>query len=182
MTMQKTISLLGLCLAATAVQAADLSIALSDKMVSLDYVGPTQNGSLQMNMGGLHHSDNGDMASLGVQVSQSVNPQVQASVGFKGVGLFNDRKNSAVIALGGSVNAALPMVPKLYLGAHAWFAPSVVSFNQVKNFRDVGAQLSYRLLDNAALFVGYRHVQVNYDNSVNLKLFKGAQAGLQLTF
>ncbi len=182
MTMQKTISLLGLCLAVTTVQASDLSIALSDKTVSLDYVGATQNGTLQMNMGGLHHSDNGDMASLGVQVSQSVNPQVQASVGFKGVGLFNDHKNSAVIALGGSVNAALPMVPKLYLGAHAWYAPSVVSFNQVKNFRDVGAQLSYRLLDNAALFVGYRYVQVNYDKQVNMKLFKGTQAGIQLTF
>lgn len=51
MTMQKTLSLLGLCLAASAVQASDLYIALSDKTVSLDYVGATQNGTLQMNMG-----------------------------------------------------------------------------------------------------------------------------------
>jgi hypothetical protein len=181
-TMQKILSLLGFCLVASAVQASDLSIALSNKTVSLDYVGATQNGTLQTNMGGFHHSNNGDMASLGVHVSQSLNPQAQASVGFKGVGLFNDQKNSAAIALGGSFKVALPMAQNLYFGAHAWYAPSVVSSNQVKNFRDVGTQLGYQLLDNAALFVDYRFIQVNYDSQVNMKLFEGSQAGIQLTF
>lgn len=180
--MRKIVCILGLFLAATAAQASDLSIGLSDKMVSLDFTGATKNSALQMNMGGLHHEDNGQIATLGVQVSQKVNRDVEASIGFKGVGIFNDYKNASAIALGGTVDFALPMVQKLYLGAHGWYAPSVVTYNHAENFRDFGANLNLRLLDNAAVFVGYRYVRVNYEKNVDLRIFEGAQAGIKLIF
>ena len=180
--MQKNISCWCLCWAALTVQASEFSLALSDNTLSFDYVGATQNGTLEFNLGGLHHSENGDMASLGFHVAQRTHPNAQGLVGLKAVGLLIDDQNSAAMALGGSFKAALPLIDQLYWGAHAWYAPSVVSFNRIKNFRDAGAQLSYRLLNNAALFVAYREVQVRDDNGWDREVFKGTQTGIELTF
>lgn len=180
--MRTSLYALSLLLVATASQASDLAIGLSNKSVSLDFAGAIPSSALQFTMSGLHHVDEGNIAAAGVQVSQKIDRNVDAAVGAKGVAIFNDTKNASALALGGSVDVAVPMVQKLYIGAHAWVAPNVVSYGGATNYRDLGATASLRLMTNASVFLGYRYVRVSYENYSDRVIQDGVVGGIKLFF
>ena len=180
--MRTALSALGLLLAAPLTHAADASLALSNKTVAVDYTSQPIGQGLEMTAGFLHHSDNGNLGSFGLQASQQVNPGLAASVGGKLVFIQNDVKNAWALALGGQVDWAVPSVPQLHVGAHAWYAPGVTSFNGADNLHDIGASVSYRVLNNAEVFAAYRRVRVDYDQKGGKTVQSGPLFGMKLFF
>ncbi len=176
------IALAFLTLGATA-QAADLGIALSDDTIVVDYNGRARDKSLEFTLEWLHHTDNGDLASGGIQVSQKLDKNLAVAVGARAVGIFNDYDDASALALGGEVDLAVPAAPRLHFIANAWVAPAVVSFSGARSYRDFSATLGYQIIDNASIFVGYRYAKVKYDNlRSGIEMQDGALVGLRMNF
>lgn len=180
--MRKALYALSLLTAATAANAADISLALSNKTIAADFTSQQVGQGLEFTLGGLHHTDNGNVFTSGLQVSQQVNNSLSVSLGGKFYFVQNDVKNASALALGGQVDWALPGLPQVHVGGHGWFAPSVTSFNDSKNLQDIGAFVSYRVLSNAEVFASYRRVRVDYDNRDGIRMQSGTLVGMKLFF
>jgi YfaZ precursor len=180
--MRKALSALSLLLATPLIHAADASLALSNKTVTADYTSQPIGQGLEVTAGLLHHSDNGNLGSVGLQVSQKVNEGLDASLGGKLVFVQNDVKNAWALALGGQVDWALPAISQLHLGLHGWYAPKVTSFNGANNLYDIGASVSYRVLSNAEVFAAYRRVRVDYERQGGKTIQSGPLFGMKLFF
>lgn len=180
--MRKALYALSLLTAATATNAADISLALSNKTIAADFTSQQIGQGLEFTLGGLHHTDNGNVFTSGMQVSQQVNDSLSVSLGGKFFFLQNDVKNVSALALGGQVDWALPGLPQLHVGMHGWYAPKVTSFNSTKNVQDYGAFISYRVLSNAEVFASYRRVRINYETERDFTMQSGALVGMKLFF
>ena len=180
--MRKALSALSLLLAAPLTHAADASLALSNKTVAVDYTSQPIGRGLEVTAGLLHHSDNGNLGSFGLQASQQVNRDLAASVGGKLVFIQNDIKNAWALALGGQVDMALPGLSQVHVGLHAWYAPGVTSFNGADSLYDIGTSVSYRVLSNAEVFAAYRRVRVDYDQKGGKSIQSGPLFGMKLFF
>jgi hypothetical protein len=180
--MRKALYALSLLTAASAAHAADFTLALSNKTVAAEFTSQPIGQGLEFTLGGLHHTDNGNVGTAGMQVSQQVNNDLKVSLGGKLFFVQNDTKDASALALGGQVDMALPNVPQVHLGLHGWFAPKVTSFNGSKNVQDWGASISYRVLSNAEVFAAYRHVRIDYESEGGLKIQNGPLLGMKLFF
>ena len=180
--MRKALSALGLLLAAPLTHAADVTLALSNKTVASDFTSLPIGQGLGVTAGFLHHSDNGNLGSLGLQVSQQVNAGLNASLGGKLFFVQNDTRNASALALGGQVDMALPGAAQLHVGLHAWYAPQVTSFNGADNLHDIGVSVSYRVLGNAEVFAAYRRVRIDYDREGGKTIQSGPLFGIKLFF
>jgi hypothetical protein len=180
--MRKTLCALSLLTAASLAQAADIKLALSNKTVAADFTSQPIGQGLEFTLGGLHHTDHGNVFTSGLQVSQQVNNSLTVSLGGKLFFVQNDTRNASALALGGQADMALPGLPQLRLGAHGWYAPKVTSFNSTNNVQDFGASVSYRILSNAEVFAAYRHLRIDYEREGGLTIQNGALFGMKLSF
>ncbi len=180
--MRKALYALSLLTAASAANAADFTLALSNKAIAADFTSQQVGQGLEFTFGGLHHTDNGNVFTTGMQVSQQVNDALKVSLGGKLFFVQNDIKNASALALGGQVDAALPNLPQVHVGLHGWYAPKVTSFNDSKNIQDYGAFISYRVLSNAEVFASYRRVRIDYENQRDFTMQSGALFGMKLFF
>lgn len=108
---------------------------------------------------------------------------VTAGAGLRAVfvGGQGDQDGGA-LAPGVQVDARLPSFDRVGLLAYGYYAPSVVSFGDIDSYRDVGAALSYQMIRNAALYLGYRNIRVGVEHGPNVTLDSGFFGGLSLTF
>lgn len=180
--MRKTLYALSLLLVASAAHSADFSIGLSNTAIAVDYTSAPIGKGLEFTLGGLHHVDNGNVGTFGMQVSQQVNQTFKVTLGGKAVGVFNDTKNVSALALGGEVDMAMPAIPKIHLAGHAWLAPGVTSSSGAKNFQDLRVSVGYHVLNNAEIYVAYRHIQIDYDKYGERKIEDGPLFGLKMYF
>ena len=174
--MRHMLCALSLLIAASAAQAADV------KVIAADFTSPPIGQGLEFTLGGLHHTDNGNVFTSGIQVSQQVNSELSVGLGGKLFFVQNDVKNASALALGGQFDLALPGLSQVHVGAHGWFAPQVTSFNDSKNLQDVGAFISYRVLSNAEVFAAYRRVRIDFENRGGVTVQSGALLGMKLFF
>lgn len=180
--MRKALSTLCLLVAASASQAADFSIGLSNSTIALDYTSPRMGQGLEVPLGWLRCAGNGNLLSLGMQVSQQINPAFKAAVGAKLFGIFSETKDSPALALGGQVELAIPNVPNLYTVMHLWYAPTATIADGAKHFMDVGVSLRYRVMANAEMFIGYRSAQMKLEKASAVVVQNGAVFGLRMLF
>ena len=173
---------LGLILGAPLAHAADASLGLSNNTITADVTSQPIGQGLELTGGFLHHADNGNVGTFGLQVSQQVNPGLDASLGGKLVFIQNDIKNAWALALGGRVDWAVPAFPQLHLGLHGWYAPKVTSFNGADSLHDIGASVSYRVLSNAEVFAAYRRIRVDYERQGGTTIQSGPLFGMKLFF
>jgi len=182
-TMRNILSALGLLLIASVTQASDFSIGISKETVTLDYTGSTAyKEGLEFTAGGLHNTEDGNLVTLGLQVSQQVNSSVKVALGGRLMGAFSTVKDASALALGGQVQVTLLDSPKVQLGLHGWYAPEVTSSGSAKNFKDAGVSLGYQVMNNAEIFVAYRLVKISYNNLGQHNIHEGPLVGLKMSF
>jgi hypothetical protein len=180
--MRKSLLALSLLLITSVAHAADFKLGLSNTTVAADFTSQAIGQGLEFTLGGLRNTDNGSLASAGMQVSQQVNEAFKVSVGGKLFAVMNDVKDISALALGGEIDFAVPRLPVLHFGVHGWFAPTVTSSSGTKTMQDVGASIAYRVLNNAEVFAAYRRVQIDYESLGSQTLQSGALIGMKLLF
>lgn len=182
------VSLLG---AGTA-QAESVDFSLSDDAFRFGLAGPLSRivGGVegQYDLGYLNRERNGDdtwIAHAGAMVTGDAGVRgldVQAGAGLRAVFVGGDGDNGGAVAPGVRAEARLPGHERIGALVYGYYAPSVVSFGDIDSYRDLGAALSYEMIRNAALYVGYRNVNVGVENGPSVTVDTGFFGGLALQF
>ncbi|MGQ5525347.1 YfaZ family outer membrane protein [Chitinimonas sp. PSY-7] len=162
-------------------QADNLDLQLSNDVFSGRYSSGLLGKSANMDFGFQHHTDNGDVATVGLLVEQISGRRDSLALGAQAVGIFNDYDNAAALALGGRFNVGLPSLPKVRIGGHLWAAPGVTT-SGAKRYVDAGVRVGYQALERGEIYVGYRNTKIRYKNRTDYEMQDSAHVGLELSF
>jgi hypothetical protein len=93
----------------------------------------------------------------------------------------NDLDGSA-LGLGGYAHVKIPEVPGLGIKAAVHFAPSITSFGDTDMFWRTDIKATYRVIQNADIYVGYRNVRADLNESGDHSLDENAHVGFTVMF
>ena len=130
--------------------------------------------------------DKGQLINAGLwthgQLGNSTN--VKGGLGGK-IYLADTRSDSlAALALGGTIDFAIPNVEGLSIVTDLFYAPSMTISSDFKNLSDLTVRVVWDLFENGSLYAGVRSLQADYDDDSNYthKFDNGMHAGMKITF
>jgi hypothetical protein len=191
-------------LAVNAVQARGLDISIGNEAAQITYlyesygqigIGGTDLGA------GLFFNENDDvLLNGGVLVTGSSLGQsraFQAGAGIKGfVGYLDDPEqrtdlddpvhadNDSVsaVAIGGKIAYILPARTPLSLSLEAYFAPEVTAFGDNKGLLEGLFRFEIELAPTTRCFVGYRLLEVEFENGDEYPIDDSGHLGIRFSF
>ena len=116
----------------------------------------------------------GDVGAKGAEVA--------AGLGARAV--FADRGNAsgAALALGGQFAVRMPGFERLGLSGYAYIAPNILSFSDIKSYSEYALNVEFEVIHAAAVYVGYRRVNLKPEPNGPSNADDGAHIGLRLSF
>lgn len=164
-------------------QADRLDINLADHALGIEYDNARLARDLHLNLGTVHHEDDGDIVWMGVQVEQK-QANFRTMLGARGYYIDTPHHEwSDALALGGGVVANLLGDERLTAGAEIWYAPAVTSGRGADNLSHFAATIGYKLMDNAKVTAGWREIRTEYKNSDHTHTIdRGFNVGVSLLF
>ncbi|MGH8225082.1 MAG: YfaZ family outer membrane protein [Gammaproteobacteria bacterium] len=169
-------------------QGSGLDVNLSGNSVRLAFDHEITLSGLDLSVEGLHNSDYGTVAGVGLGLRANANPghsPVTALIGVKALWLnphYTGISSGYALALGGGVDWQLPSYNRLSFGGYVYWAPSVSSFGNAKRFLEGEIRAGYRVLPNGTVYLGYRHVTASFTNTGSLIMDNGVNLGFALRF
>lgn len=164
-------------------QADTFSADINDDAFKFEYKATNTSSNLDFNASALVHDDDGEIYAVGAQVEGRSLQQsnIEGSLGGKlyYIDLEGDADGTA-IGLGGMVKIGIPRVQGLNLQFEAYYAPQVLSFNDIEHNTDVSAKVKYRVLDNGSVYLGYRKANVDIEDVGDGDLDEGFHIGMEL--
>ena len=167
--------------------ADELDLSFNSDAVRLAYVRDLTNPDLQADFGFLTESDKGEVihASLYLtgMASDGANP-LEAAVGGRTAFVDGDGPNQEGIplALGGFVKYTFADANRFSLRADLWYAPDVLTLNDLEKYEDFSIRLAYNILREADIYVGARYVRGEFDNGTDVIFDNGAHIGVNIRF
>lgn len=171
---------------AGAAQAHTLDIGLNNEAVGLDFT--TQIPKSELNVGGglLHHQDDGDVYYGSLFVADNVNKTSGVLAGIGARAYYIDAKlrdaSGTAVGLGGFLNWDVPNVPNLSLRTDVYYAPDVLSFDEIQRYLDFSARVQYRIIEQAWIYGGYRHADADPVEGRSQSIDEGGYVGLMVWF
>ena len=162
-----------------------LDLSISNSAAGLEYDATRMGTPLHISTGFLHHESDGDLISFGVNavdVRKQGSP-VRIGIGGKVYAYSTDSGDGGAIGAGGFVRYTPPELAGLGFSGHAYYAPSVLSFNDTEKLVDLGIRVEYKLLPTAMVYLGYRFVEASNGNKVaDVEIAKSGHVGLRIDF
>lgn len=189
MSQFKKMTAAALLVAATGANAGgSLDLSLSDEVVRAAYDATKVGSGLHVSLDVLHHTDDGDMASVGAHVVDVRNSDSNLYIGVGGkVYSFATRGakdySGGGIGLGGFFRYRLPQLQEVSIAGYAYYAPPVVSISDAENLVDTDIRVQYSLIPTARVYVGYRYTGIRLEDVKDrFELGDGAHLGLKIDF
>lgn len=173
---------------ATANAGGSLDLSIANEMVRVAYDATKVGSGLHVSADFLHHTDDGNIGSVGLHVVDVRNedPDLYIGVGGKLYGFSSDDDadvSGGGVGLGGFFRYRLPGVPEVSVAGYGYYAPPVISFSDADNIFDADVRLQYSLIPTARVYVGYRYTGIKIEDvSDRFELGDGAHVGLRLDF
>lgn len=116
----------------------------------------------------------GDVGAKGAEMA--------AGLGARAV--FADRGNAsgAAVALGGQFAVRMPGFERLGLSGYAYVAPNILSFSDIKSYSEYALDVEFEVIRAAAVYAGYRRVNLKPEPTGPSNADDGAHIGLRLSF
>ena len=156
----------GLCALASlgTVRAGTVDLGIGQDSVRGSVGFPLPPPNMELDVGWLHNDDDSDVASVGVHFAETLGKHgIEAAIGARGYWADTKGADGSALAIGGRVGVPIPAVPRLWVGASAYFAPDASSFGDLDEFYEVGASVEFRLLSRAGLYLGARRLRAELD-------------------
>lgn len=86
------------------------------------------------------------------------------------------------LAFGGQFNVRLPSFERVGITGYGWYAPSITSFSDIKNYSELALDVEFEVVRAAAVYAGYRLVNVKPDGGGSQEADSSGHVGLKLNF
>lgn len=171
---------------ASPVLADSLALDVNNDAVKLNYANEL-NKNYEADFAWTHVKDKGNNLSAGFSLKQDINSLLVANIGGKAIFQHNQHlPDGSVLAVGGRLTFTPYALRQLKLSAEAYFAPNVLSFGDIENYRETELRAAYQFSDQLTGFVGYRNYQADYkDNGYKLndvRLYDSGMIGAEFHF
>lgn len=115
---------------------------------------------------------------------QTVLGNMPVTVGIGAQYNYFDEENfdGSAIAVGGFAHLKLPAVPGLGLRASLHYAPTVTSFGDADEMLRSDVRVTYRVIQNAEVYAGFRSVRTGIDGRDDISLDDSAMLGFTLFY
>ena len=174
-------------LALTALSAAPafadtLSLDLNNDAVRINY-GHEFSRNYNSDFAWIHVKNLGNTFTGGILLDQKLSDVITAGIGGKAVFQQHDTlPDGTAVAVGANIRFSPPELKNVSFGGSAFYAPNVLSFGRMKNYREFELRASYSASEQFSAYVGYRNNRADYDNASSAKLYDGAMIGGEFHF
>ena len=176
---------LSLALASVAVQASEFDFNLSDESANASVTLVPAARSVDFGAGYLYQKGGVHVANVDFHArGRTALGNLPATVGV-GVQLNifdEDPVEGGGVGVGGYTHLKIPNVPGLGVNLSAHFAPSITSFGDADNLFRWDAKLTYRVIQNADIYAGYRQVKTNLEHGPTITINEGPLLGFIMYF
>ncbi len=186
--MRKLVSILILsAFAVPAVHAASLELTLNDDVAQFLVTSTGNRWGMDNTQvgGGILFNENDDLlGTVRLLSTNRVSPSLRFAVGVQGYLGDLDRINetASAIAVGGNVGIGLAAQIPVSLVLEGWVAPSILSFGDTEKTKEWSARIEAAISRQAAVFFGYRKLEIEVENRGDYELDDSANFGVRLTF
>lgn len=176
---------LGCMLSATLAQttlAENLDINLSNHTVQagLNFSSPWANTEQQISAlytDRAGYDQVGRSASYGLYTGGRDN-NIAGRIGGKAMWLDTSKEGGGAIALGGELRLLMGSKSSIRVTGH--YAPSVLSFSDISNYKEYGAHWMYSAVPNTFFYVGVKYAKMKMDSGRVYKFQDGFNVGFEL--
>ena len=183
----KAYSALGLVLALSAAgsHASEFDFNISDESVqaSLTYVPAAR--SLDLGVGYIYEEGGTDVGYAEFHARGRTalgNLPTTVGIGLQFNAFDDDKADGTAVAIGGYTHLKIPSVPGLGFNLGAHFAPSITSFGDSDHYLHWDAKFTYRVIQTADIYAGYRQIKLGREHDSVISLAEGAMVGFRLYF
>ncbi|MBU2954492.1 YfaZ family outer membrane protein [Marinobacter sp. F3R08] len=180
------ISLMVLSLAVGPAFAGDVDLSLTNDSVKGQVNFFDTNNDIQLGTGYTYHEGGRDIFNVDFHAQGRTaigNLPTTAGIGMHGIYWDQDRADGGAVGLGGFATVNIPDVPGLSFTGGLHYAPSILSFGDSDDMTSLELRASYRVIRNAEVFVGYRYLNTDLENSSqDVNLDEGVMAGMKIFF
>jgi len=147
-------------------------------------------GNKEVDLGLVYSTDDAIVGMFGAQVvaeAGSRTPGLDAGLGLKLFGAnaeVDDQDDASLFALtlGGQLHFVPPPWPRIGVSLQGFFSPDVLTFGDADKFVYLSSALEYRVLPQAAVYLGYRKMRAGIEDAGTVSIESGGHLGFQLTF
>lgn len=172
--------------ASTAMAGGAIDFSLSNDSVRLEHEAVLVGSGAHFTTGGLYNEQNNHWAlTAGFNAVDATlaNQELVGGVGFKALLVSTEVADLALSAgVGGFLRWQPDFMNGLGLEGQAYYAPSILSFGELTSAYDVVARISYKILPQARLFVGFHELAGDYDDVSNVKVDSTFHVGFRITY
>ncbi|WP_191603254.1 YfaZ family outer membrane protein [Marinomonas algicola] len=176
----------GLCLS-VGVSAATFEGSLSDQSIKADL--SISKDSYFLDLGGMHDTKDGSYGYIGAHIEDkdiSKDYPVQIGLGARLLAVDADlsgNDSGIAVGLGGFYRYTLPKANRFSLYGSFYYAPQILSFDNIDKLYQAEVRGEYRTLRNAKVFIRYGLTSVDYSGfSSNHKMNDSFGLGVSLDF
>lgn len=179
--------LLFLMAAPLSATADDFTLSLTDNSARGYFRFSEANDQLAVGAGYTYHEGSRHIGNLDFHAQGRTainNFPMTVGLGVKNIYFRDSPVEGGATAPGGYVRANIPEVPGLSFNSALYMSPSILSYGDADNMRHFEASLSYRLIRNAEVLVGYRYVGADLENvrDDDFRLEEGLIGGMRILF
>lgn len=180
-----------LATAAGTAQAGNLDVNLAANAAAVDFTTQLTDSGLEGDLSYLHHTDAVDIAAVGLDLVGNASPVGSPLIfGIGGKLFFVDPKDpntstGSAVDLGAHFRYTWPDYNRFGIGGQLYYAPGIVSFQNLDHYLQFGVRAEYEVLRNADVYLGYRYISAAFKNgsqSGTLTLDSSFVVGMSLTF
>lgn len=128
--------------------------------------------------------DNGEVFAVTAHTQGALANQEAIRGGFGGRlyhGSPDQGDSFQALGIGGFVEVTIPELQDLIVGLEFIYAPSITITDDLDNLTELNLRVSYQLFENAAAYVGIRHLEVEQDD-VDFEITEDAHIGFTIQF
>jgi len=164
--------------------ATQVNLDISDETVHFAIASKPAKKKLNISASLLHHEDDGNVYSIGAFVQSKIGNS-QGLYGALGARLYHldaDGPDGYGLGLGGAVGFKIPAVQGLSVQAEGYYAPKVLTFDDVERFIDASVRIKYQALEQGSIYVGFRKQEIDIKDGGKRDIDKGVHVGIALEF
>lgn len=181
-----------LAVVALPAQAETLDLNVNNDAVRGQFSGPLSHlfgdAEGEYQLGGLY-SDHNSSETLNLHAGAMLtgdagaqDAKLTAGIGLRGQYTDTRYDTGGGVAIGGQFDLRFVGFDRLGLQGYTWYQPKVLGFGDIDSQLEFALTADYQILRNAALYVGYRRLEIDPEHRGSYTADSGAIFGLRMTF